>query len=47
MAAATEDAFDAAVSALEMARAHDALRRLPDGDDIDASAVTPILDRAV
>jgi len=35
MAAATEDAFDAAVSALEMARAHDALRRLPDGDDID------------
>jgi hypothetical protein len=35
MAAATEDAFDAAVSALEMARARDALRRLPDGDDID------------
>jgi hypothetical protein len=35
MAAATEDAFDAAVSALEMARAGDALRRLPDGDDID------------
>jgi hypothetical protein len=35
MAAATEDAFDAAVSALEMARARDALRRLPDGDDTD------------
>ena len=35
MAAATEDGFDAAVSALEMARAPDALRRLPDGDDID------------
>jgi hypothetical protein len=35
MAAATGDAFDAAVSALEMARARDALRRLPDGDDID------------
>jgi Protein of unknown function (DUF429) len=35
MAAATEDAFDAAVSALEMARARDALHRLPDGDDID------------
>jgi hypothetical protein len=35
MAAATEDAFDAAVSALEMARERDALRRLPDGDDID------------
>ena len=35
MAAATEDAFDAAVSALEMARARDALRRLPDGDEID------------
>jgi hypothetical protein len=35
MAAATEDGFDAAVSALEMARARDALRRLPDGDDID------------
>jgi Protein of unknown function (DUF429) len=35
MAAATEDAFDAAVSALQMARAHDALRQLPDGDDID------------
>jgi hypothetical protein len=35
MAAATEDAFDAAVSVLEMARAGEALRRLPDGDDID------------
>ena len=35
MAAATEDAFDAAVSALEMARAHDVLCHLPDGDDID------------
>jgi hypothetical protein len=35
MAAATEDAFDAAVSVLEMARAGDALRRLPDGDDVD------------
>jgi len=35
MAAATQDAFDAAVSALKMARARDALRRLPDGDDID------------
>jgi hypothetical protein len=35
VAAATEDAFDAAVSALEMARARDALRRLPDGDEID------------
>jgi Protein of unknown function (DUF429) len=35
MAAATEDAFDAAVSALEMARARDALDQLPDGDDID------------
>jgi Protein of unknown function (DUF429) len=35
MAAATEDAFDAAVSALEMARARDALHQLPDGDDID------------
>jgi len=35
MAAATEDAFDAAVSALEMARARDALCRLPDGDDVD------------
>jgi hypothetical protein len=35
MAAATEDAFDAAVSALEMAPARDALRRLPDRDDID------------
>ena len=35
MAAATEDAFDAAVSALEMARARGALCRLPDGDDID------------
>jgi Protein of unknown function (DUF429) len=34
MAAATEDAFDAAVSALEMARARDALH-LPDGDDTD------------
>jgi hypothetical protein len=54
MAAATEDAFDAAVSALEMMLVGDALRRLPDGDDIDhiegrtdlaASAVTPIVDR--
>jgi hypothetical protein len=35
MAAATEDAFDAAVSALEMSRARDALRQLPDGDGID------------
>jgi hypothetical protein len=35
MAAATKNAFDAAVSALEMARARDALRQLPDGDDID------------
>lgn len=35
MAASTEDAFDAAVSALEMARARDALGRLPDGDQID------------
>jgi Protein of unknown function (DUF429) len=35
MAAATEDAFDAAVSALELSRARDALLRLPDGDDID------------
>jgi hypothetical protein len=35
MAAATDDAFDAAISALEMARVRDALRRLPDGDDID------------
>jgi hypothetical protein len=35
MAAATEDAFDAAVSVLEMARARHALRHLPDGDDID------------
>ena len=35
MAAASEDAFDAAVSALEMARARGALCRLPDGDDID------------
>jgi hypothetical protein len=35
MAAATDDAFDAAISALEMARARDALCRLPDGDDID------------
>jgi Protein of unknown function (DUF429) len=35
MAAATEDAFDAAVSVLEMARARDALCRLPEGDDID------------
>lgn len=53
MAAATEDAFDAAVSALEMARAHDALHRLPDGDYIDriegriwSPAVTPITDHA-
>ena len=35
VAAATEDAFDATVSALEMARARNALRRLPDGDEID------------
>lgn len=35
MAAATEDAFDAAVSVLEMARARDALCQLPDGDDVD------------
>jgi hypothetical protein len=35
MAAATEDGFDAAVSALEMVRARNALRRPPDGDDID------------
>ena len=35
MAAATEDAFDAAVSALEMARARGALYRLPAGYDID------------
>ena len=35
MAAATEDAFDAAVSVLEMAKASDALRRLPGGDDVD------------
>jgi hypothetical protein len=35
MAAATEDAFDAAVSALEMARARDALCRLPEGDEAD------------
>jgi len=35
MAAATEDAFDAAVSVLEMARARDSLCRLPDGDDTD------------
>jgi len=35
MAAATEDSFDAAISVLEMARAHDALCRLPEGDDID------------
>ena len=35
MAAATEDAFDAAVSVLEMARAGDTLGRLPDGDDVD------------
>jgi hypothetical protein len=35
MAAATEDAFDAAVSALEMARACDALCELPAGDDVD------------
>jgi len=34
-AAATEDAFDAAVSALEMARARDELCSLPDGDDVD------------
>jgi hypothetical protein len=35
MAAATEDSFDAAISVLEMARARDALCRLPDGDDVD------------
>ena len=35
MAAATEDAFDAAVSALEMARARNALSNLPDGDHVD------------
>jgi hypothetical protein len=35
MAAATEDAFDAAVSVLEMARAGDALWQLPDGDVVD------------
>jgi hypothetical protein len=35
MAAATEDAFDAAVSVLEMARARDQLCQLPDGDDVD------------
>jgi hypothetical protein len=35
MAAATEDAFDAAVSVLEMARARDTLSRLPNGDDVD------------
>jgi len=35
MAAATEDAFDAAVSVLEMARTGDALCRLPDGDEVD------------
>jgi hypothetical protein len=35
MAAATEDAFDAAVSVLEMARAPAALCQLPDGDDVD------------
>ena len=35
MAAATEDAFDAAVSVLEMARAKDQLCQLPDGDDVD------------
>ena len=35
MAAATEDAFDAAVSVLEMARAGDTLCQLPDGDDVD------------
>jgi len=35
MAAATEDAFDAAVSVLEMARASDELCELPDGDDVD------------
>jgi len=35
MAAATEDSFDAAISVLEMARARDALCRLPEGDDID------------
>jgi hypothetical protein len=35
MAAATEDAFDAAASALEMARARDELCNLPDGDDVD------------
>jgi len=35
MAAATEDAFDAAVSVLEMARARDTLGRLPNGDDVD------------
>ena len=34
-AAATEDAFDAAVSALEMSRACDELCNLPDGDDVD------------
>src|SRR5215469_2750223 len=35
MAAATEDAFDAAVSALEMARARDELCNLADGDNVD------------
>lgn len=35
MAAATEDAFDAAVSVLEMARGREGLCRLPDGDDVD------------
>jgi hypothetical protein len=35
MAAATEDAFDAAVSALEMERARAELYKLPDGDDVD------------
>jgi hypothetical protein len=35
MAAATEDAFDAAVSALKMAPASDALCCLPGGDDVD------------
>ena len=35
MAAATEDAFDAAVSVLEMWRARDTLCRLPGGDDVD------------
>ena len=35
IAAATEDAFDAAVSVLEMEKARDALCRLPDGDDVD------------